>query len=102
MILRILLTLLLFQIAPAHAETGKDFWKNCPGPACPAHEDPPPKSAPAHEYSRPAPAPSEGAGSSAPADLEKMDTEELHKQRERHEREINKIEKEERKRDRAR
>ena len=101
MTVRTLLTLLLFQIAPANADTGKDFWKNCPGPACPAHEDAPPKSAPAHEHARPAPAPSERP-SGAPDDLERMDTEELHKQRERHELEINKIEKEERKRDRAR
>ena len=77
-----ILMVFLFQIAHANAATGSDFWKGCPGPACPAR-------GPDSKYSIP-----EKSGE----EYERIDLEDLRKERERYEKEIKNIEREERKR----
>ena len=82
MIRYLLLIAALLPIAPANAATGGDWWKNCPGPGCPAKEP-----EPAYEKSE-----------RARKDYEEMDRERLRREREAHERALEKIEKEERNR----
>jgi hypothetical protein len=68
------------------ATTGGDFWKNCPGAACPAN-------APDEKY---------GATGQAHREYEQMDSKRLRKERERHEDSLKKIQREEKKRDDSR
>jgi len=83
MIRRVILMLSLLQIVHAYAATGSEFWKNCPGPACPARE-----SESADRKS--------GTGSK---NHEGMDREEMRKEREGHENATKEIQKMERRRD---
>jgi hypothetical protein len=83
MIRHSLLILSLLQIANANAATGADWWKNCPGPACPARE-----ADSSYEKSE-----------KTNNDSERIDSEKMRKEEERHEKAIDKIEKEEPRRD---
>ena len=82
MIRHIILMLSLLQIAHANADTGADWWKNCPGPACSAREP--------DSHIR--------ESEKVNKDYERMDREEIRKERETHDDAIKAIEKEERRR----
>lgn len=79
MIRHVILLFFLFQIANGNAATGSDYWKNCPGPACPAREH-----ESAYKYEK------------GTEDDARMDHLKMHKERESHEKAIKQIEKEER------
>lgn len=90
MIKSLLLILFLIQVTHANAaEIGADWWKNCPGPGCPA-------KSPVESYEK-----LERSGSSEKTikDYKQMENHKLLKERERHEKALEKIEKEERKRE---
>ena len=78
-----LVIIFFFQFVQANAATGDKFWKDCPGPACPAKE-------PESEHS---------IKKESAEQYERIDREDLRKERKRHEREIKALEKEERRRD---
>lgn len=91
-----LLLVMLGPVLQANAATGGGFWWNCPGPACPAAN--PPRADEQAESGKSKTFEQREAPKADEKAYENMDLKTLRKERSRHEVEIQRLMKEERKR----